>query len=634
MHSSIIQTCPECSRVLSFSSSNTNIIVCHSCYSTINRNTDGSLVKKPHFTILNNRGIIQPGSTGKWEKKDFTVLGRFRAWFEESVFNYWTIVFADGENAWLGEGYGIYSVLTGDPNATKLTSSDFQNDNIGKLRTLNSKDQYILEKKYRSVKFEVEGELYIPDNTVSSFRMLEYSNELGKNLVYFEFGKENILAYAVTYLDFKDLQLQGLREHDYTGKTFTCTACSLPIHVKTFPFAQSCACTSCGAQYSLNEIGDFKKEKKTRTDEVIYLPLGSSGEIDDTKYEVIGYVEKEEDNMYHSKWHEYTLYNPQQGYSFLSEYEGNWIFIRETCNSPVLLNQNEKSFEIGGEPFQLFNSYTYKVLNAKGEFPYNIYDNQKAKAKEFISPPEIWIQERDSKEGITWFLGKHISSGNIASAFKTDAMPAKKGVGAVQPVGYISKFKMFLAALFGLLFLLLLHLIATSDKEQRVLLNTVYNFTDTSNFISAVTEKYVLDKKSGNLRFRIDAPLENTWMELSVTLVNAQTGKEYAVEKGLEYYFGFSDGESWSEGSRAKDAYLTRIPAGTYFIQLDASRESSANRVNEFYLSITYDVASERNLWWSFFLIMLWIAGKYFYINTKEKARWSNSLYSPFSDDE
>jgi len=193
---------------------------------------------------------------------------------------------------------------------------------------------------------------------------------------------------------------------------------------------------------------------------------------------------------------------------------------------------------------------------------------------------------------------------------------------------------MFLAALFGLLFLLLLHLIATSDKEQRVLLNTVYNFTDTSNFISAVTEKYVLDKKSSNLRFRIDAPLENTWMELSVTLVNAQTGKEYAVEKGLEYYFGFSDGESWSEGSRAKDAYLTRIPAGTYFIQLDASRESSANRVNEFYLSITYDVASERNLWWSFFLIMLWIAGKYFYINTKEKARWSNSLYSPFSDDE
>ena len=590
-------------------------------------------MKKPHFTIINNRGIIQPGTTGKWEKKDFTVLGRFRAWFEESVFNYWTIVFADGEHAWLAEGYGIYSILTDFPNATKLTLSDFQNDNIGKLRSLYSKDQYILEKKYRSVKFEVEGELYIPDNTVSSFRILEYSNEMGKNLTYFEFGKENIHAFEVTYLDFKDLQLQGLREYDNIGKTFTCTFCSLPIHVKTFPYTQSCACASCGAQYSLNEVADFKKEKKAKTDDVIYLPIGSSGEIDNTKYDVIGYVKKEEDNIYHSKWREYTLYNPQQGYAFLSEYEGNWIFIRENCNSPVLLNQNEKSFEIDNEPFQVFNSYNYKVLNAKGEFPYNIYDNQKAKAREFISPPEIWIQERDSKEGITWFFGKHISSGNIASAFKTDAMPVKKGVGAVQPVGYISKFKMFLAVLLGFLFLVLLHLMVSSDKQQRVLLNTFYDFKDTSNFISVVTEKYVLDKRRSNLRFRIEAPVENTWMELSATLVNTKTGKEYTVEKGVEYYFGYSDGESWSEGSKTKNAYLTRIPAGTYFIQLDAARESSVNRVNGFYLSITYDVSSERNLWWSFFLIMLWIAGKYIYINMKEKARWSNSPYSTYSDE-
>ncbi|HEY5773432.1 MAG TPA: DUF4178 domain-containing protein, partial [Chitinophagaceae bacterium] len=452
-------------------------------------------------------------------------------------------------------------------------------------------------------------------------------------LTYFEFGKENIHAFEVTYLDFKDLQLQGLREYDNIGKTFTCTFCSLPIHVKTFPYSQSCACASCGAQYSLNEVADFKKEKKAKTDDVIYLPIGSSGEIDNIKYDVIGYVKKEEDNIYHSKWREYTLYNPQQGYAFLSEYEGNWIFIRENCNSPVLLNQNEKSFEIDNEPFQVFNSYNYKVLNAKGEFPYNIYDNQKAKAREFISPPEIWIQERDSKEGITWFFGKHISSGNIASTFKTDAMPVKKGIGAVQPVGYISKFKMFLAVLLGFLFLVLLHLMVSSDKQQRVLLNTFYDFKDTSNFISVVTEKYVLDKRRSNLRFRIEAPVENTWMELSATLVNTKTGKEYTVEKGVEYYFGYSDGESWSEGSKTKNAYLTRIPAGTYFIQLDAARESSVNRVNGFYLSITYDVSSERNLWWSFFLIMLWIAGKYIYINMKEKARWSNSPYSTYSDE-
>jgi hypothetical protein len=479
----------------------------------------------------------------------------------------------------------------------------------------------------------VEGELFIPDNTVSTFRILEFSNETGKNLTYFEFGNGNIHAFEVVYMNFEDLKLQGLREYDNTGKTFICNSCSQSIHVKTFPYAQSCSCAACGSQYALNEVADFKKEKKAKPTDVIYIPIGSIGEIDNTKYEVIGYVKKEENNIYHSKWYEYTLYNHQQGFAFLSVYEGNWIFIRENCNSPVLINQNEKSFEMGNEPFQLFNSYSYKVLNAVGEFPYNIFDNEKAKAREFISPPEMWIQERDHKEGITWYFGKHISGRSVSSAFNITDMPPKRGVGAIQPIGYVNRFKMFLAALAGFLFLLLLHLAVNSVKQEKVLLDASYDFNDTSNFISAVTEKYVLDKNRSNLQFTIYAPVENSWMELSATLVNAKTGKEYSVEKGVEYYFGYSDGESWSEGNKRRSAYLKRIPAGTYFIQLDATRESSVNRINNFYLTITYDVPSSRNLLWSFFLIMLWIVGKYIYINIKEKERWSNSPYSTYDDE-
>ena len=635
MHSVFIQQCPECSHLLSFTASHTNIIVCQSCRSTINRNKDGSLVSKPQLTILNNAGIIQPGTTGKWEKKEFTVLGRFRAWFEESVFNYWTIVFSNGDHAWLGEGYGIYSILTDYPTAPKLTSSDFQVDSIGKLRSMDSSERYILEKKYKSTRWEVEGELYIPDNTVSSFRILEFSNAKGRNLTYFEFGKENIDAFEVAYMNFTDLELKGLRPYENVGKTFTCINCSQEVRVKTYPYAQSCACSSCGMQYALNEIGDFKKEKKTKTSETVYIAITSSGKINDIDYEVIGYVQKQEENIYKSKWREYTLYNPQEGYAFLSEYEGNWIYIRENCDSPVLLNQNEKSFEINNEPFVIFNSYNYNIVNAQGEFPYNIFDNEKAKAREFISPPEIWIQERDSKEGITWFFGKHISAKEVKNAFPLAAMPYKTGVGAVQPVGYINKTKMFIVAVIGFLFLLLIHSFISENKQKRILLNQTYLFYDTSNFISTVTEKYILDKKSSNIELKIQAPVRNSWFELSATLVNAVTGKEYSLEKGVEYYYGYSGGESWSEGSTKARAYFTRIPAGTYFLQLDAARESGYNAASmpEFYLTITYDVTNNRNLWWSLFLFLGLIAGKYILINYKETARWSNSPYSTYGDE-
>lgn len=626
--SNLIQQCPVCSHVLSFTSSHTNIIVCRSCGSTINREKDNKLTSKSQFIVTNNPGIIQPGTIGVWQGKSFTVLGRFRAWFEESVFNYWTIRFDDDTCLWLAEGYGIYSILKNSDSATKLFSHDIENDHIGELKNFGSAVRFIVEKKYKTIKWEVEGELYIPENRISSFKVVEYSNAYGKNLTYFEFSKDNVFPFEVSYTSFSALQLKNLRQYDNNGKTFTCTNCSKPVQVKTYPYAQSCACSSCGMQYSLNQGMDFKKNKLSKTNDTIYIPLGSVGKIKGVNYEVIGYVQKEEDNSYHSKWREYTLYNPEEGFAFLSEYDGHWIYIRENCDSPVLLNQNEKSFELDNEPFQLFNSYNYKILNALGEFPYNIFDNQNAKAREFISPPEIWIQERDKKEGITWFQGKHISSADIAAAFQLSNMPYKTGVGAVQPTGYISLSKMFKSTFVGILILLLLHTLIGLSKEERVLLNRQFFFTDSSDLVSLVTEKYVLDKRRSNLRFAIEAPVSNSWFELSTTLVNATTGKEYSMERGVEYYYGYSGGESWSEGDTKENAYLTKIPAGTYFLQLQGTRESRFDKITSFNLVVTYDVVNHRNLWWAIFLLLLWPVGKYFLMNNKEKARWSNSPYS------
>jgi len=194
---------------------------------------------------------------------------------------------------------------------------------------------------------------------------------------------------------------------------------------------------------------------------------------------------------------------------------------------------------------------------------------------------------------------------------------------------------MFIAAVIGFLFLLLIHSFISENKQKRILLNQTYLFYDTSNFISTVTEKYILDKKRSNIELKIQAPVRNSWFELSATLVNAVTGKEYSLEKGVEYYYGYSGGESWSEGSTKARAYFTRVPAGTYFFQLDAIRESGFNAANmpEFYLTITYDVTNNRNLWWSLFLFLGCILGKYILINQKETARWSNSPYSNYSDE-
>ncbi len=122
-----------------------------------------------------------------------------------------------------------------------------------------------------------------------------------------------------------------------------------------------------------------------------------------------------------------------EGFAFLSEYDGHWMYVRETADAPVLSSGlDARSLDFKGEPFQVFNGYTYKVKGAAGEFPYNAFNSTSLKVREFISPPEMWIMEKHHKEGFTWFLGEHMRPSVISDSFEPCFdLPQRFGVGAV-----------------------------------------------------------------------------------------------------------------------------------------------------------------------------------------------------------
>ncbi|MES2892022.1 MAG: DUF4178 domain-containing protein [Bacteroidota bacterium] len=617
--------CPNCAHLLTFSSAETTLIICSSCANPVKR-TGGSLQVRPDLHIVTNASVIQPGSTGEWDGKSFTVLGRFRAWFDESVFSYWTIQLPGDELAWLGEGYGIYSILKPAAPGENIAANVLKGMDIGQLKTFESPGKVMLGKKQRAHKWELEGETSIP-GTAAEFLLYEFSSMTSTVTCFFEFDQALVQA-EVTYVSFKSLQLRNLREYVNPGNNFTCSNCSKPILVKTFPYAQSCACESCGSFYTWNKGAGFTKKKDNKSAAPVSIFLGSQGTIHDIQYEVVGYAQKEELNSHSSRWREYVLFNPTDGFAFLSEFDGHWMYVKENYNSPVIFQQTEREFTFDKEPFSLYNAYNSKVIYATGEFPYNVFDNEKTRVREYISPPLVWIQERDEKEGITWFLGEHVPARDIKKGFVVNSMPYTSGIGAVQPAGYVSRVKIIVVAFFAVLFLMLTHSLINMGKREQVLLNKQYLFSDSIKHLSLVTEKFELDKWSSNLRFSIRAPVYNSWFELGATLVNTQTGKEYSVEQGVEYYSGYSEGEHWSEGSDQEDAYLSKIPAGTYFLQLEATRESISEATANFSLELTYDVPSDRNLGWAVGLLLLWPLGKYWLVKWNEERRWSNSPYS------
>ncbi|MFT3932233.1 MAG: DUF4178 domain-containing protein [Chitinophagaceae bacterium] len=626
-----IQQCPDCGRIISFISDKSTITQCASCGAVIRKKASGEIYAGPQLVVVYKNDIIQPGTTGKFNEKSFRVLGRIRVWCSESVFNYWTILFSDGQQALLAEAYGLYSIL----EAIAVPDDFFlslQNIESGHTRELIKDELFVLEKKDGCRKWELEGESGI-EHAFEQFKIYELASVLERRVTAFVFSKDVHVAYNATYLSFRDLSLQNLRKTTPFAKEIQCKNCSTAIKLKAFPYALSFACPSCCYAHVSENGNDFTIKNKYSPNGATVLPLGAKGSIKGISYEVIGFAEKEELNQYHAKWREYTLYSSTEGFAFLSEYDGHWIYVRETCNAPIVSKQTDTNLEFEGEPFELYNAYNYKMVGACGEFPYNAFDNNNTRVKEYISPPEMWIMEKDGKDNLNWFLGEHINPSQLKNNFTPcNELPQQTGIGALQSKGYVNINKLFVATAIAVLLLLGVHLLINSGAREKMLVSTSYDFTESSDTVNVVTEKFKLDKSYGNLQFKLSGDVDNSWFSVSGTLVNADNGKEYSIEKGIEYYHGYSDGESWSEGSKQDDAYLTNIPSGKYFLQISAIRENtSLNKIGRFNLDVIYDVPSHRNLVFAIVLLLLWPVGWFYRMRYTEKQRWENSPFSKFN---
>ena len=112
--------------------------------------------------------------------------------------------------------------------------------------------------------------------------------------------------------------------------------------------------------------------------------------------------------------------------------------------------------------------------------------------------------------------------------------------------------------------------------------------------------------------------------------MNTGNGTEYAVEKGVEFYSGYSDGEYWSEGSTHENAWLSQVPRGKYVLQIEVLREPMSQPVQSVLVEVTYDVQNERNAYICVGLIVFVFVVKFLWVSYNERRRWSNSPFSPY----
>ena len=629
--------CPSCSQTVTYRSANTRIVVC-TCGQVLNRLDSDDLILKPVLTIPEHNDLLKTGSTGSFGGRKFEVLGRFRVWLEESVYNYWTILFDDGSLAFLAEGYGMYAIMQRVTLDKAVTTWDIDHLAPTDYQYFLGEESWFPHRKDACWKYEVEGEVWMPECT-DQFRLFDFYAHGDLHLEIIEFLPDYLVAYSIKYVEYSSLQLDHLNQNPVQPKEVECTQCHKTMQIKTFPYAQSCSCSDCGARLvfksSSSGFRSSGKDKNKDNLDQLSLPLGSTGTLKGIVYEVIGYALKQENTADGVQWKEYVLYNRVEGYAFLSEYAGTWIYARERGDSPVTAHQNPESLNYKGETFNLYNRYTIRILDTLGEFPYNIYDDSDIVSAEFISPPTMWIYEKSREEGINWFLGEHQDRDELLQQFPFD-LPDKTEAGILDPKGHINLAGLIKVTLVAMAILTGVHfLIGFMQSEKQVFAGDL-QLRDSAASTTFVSPKFTLNKWRSNLQFDLYTPLDNNWLDMEATLVNAGSGEEYSLEQLVEYYHGYEDGENWKEGSTNETAYLSSIPSGTYFLRIEAVRDTTNggwNSVKDVSLIVKNDVPMHRNLLIFLGLLLIWPIGAYIWYRYKEKQRWEASPYSPFKNE-
>ncbi|RNL54048.1 DUF4178 domain-containing protein [Pedobacter jejuensis] len=422
--------------------------------------------------------------------------------------------------------------------------------------------------------------------------------------------------------------------------TIDCPVCKQSIVVYDLPKSEYIVCDSCFSYLNIIDEHTSRLNKQlTKPEKTPILKLGSTANIQDTDFKLIAYLEKREaGTIYH--WREYILTSLDKGYITISEFDGHWNLIGGKDFIVDFKEPISHGTTVGYKDveYTLFNKYTPMVTAMLGEVDWDVV-NEKVKATEYIAPPYMVVAENidNAKD---YYIAEYLEPETIAEIFGIDKnlLPERIGIGANQPSKYYDRWTSSLQMTgIAIVLVLLIHLLLGLLKPEKELLNNDFlishnNTQDVNEFKSFITPSFAVEDESSNISFEIASAVDNNWLETTIVLVNENDNRTWEVSKGIEYYHGYEEGESWSEGSTKESILLSEIPKGKYHLNVYPS-SGDINR-NNLYIKATSNVTMWRNTLITIFLLCIYPAICWYIMRNFEKRRWNNSDYSPFVNEE
>jgi hypothetical protein len=587
-------SCPNCGAAITFAWSGSIQAVCTHCRSiVVRRDRHGSDLERVGQVSdpPPDTSPIQLGTKGRFDERPFEVIGRVAYEYEGGAWSEWHLLFDDGSTGWLSDAqlqYAVYREVSPPPTVPlpdkiRRAAGLIINDRPFEVTT-------VTQARYRGT----EGELPFTtwDRELSTFADLRGE---GTSVATVDYSDDVPLVFAGRGVSFDELSLRNLREID-RGRSvavgaLTCRSCGAPLVIKAPGQSLSVVCDHCGsiADATTPEV-PILQEVTRRLKITPLIALGSSGEWRGARYEVIGFQRREitvEGVTY--GWHEYVLFNPHQGFRYLSEYDGHWndiVVLNETPGGAGLGQDTTR--ELRGRSYRHFQSAEARTAFVLGEFPWVVKVGEQVQVHDYVAPPFLLSAEGTAADS-TWSHGTYVSGEALWNAFGVEGAPPRaKGVFANQPSPVTSSWT-YWGMFAGLAALLLLVAFARLVISGSTVFTGSFNLVPATAGEAFVTDVFELTGRTSSVDVDVDARLANNWMHVGLALINEETGIALDFDRGLEYYFGVESGESWSEGSPNASIRVPSVPPGRYYLRVEPSGDPASRTPIDYTIRVRRD---------------------------------------------
>lgn len=574
---SVLQAnCPSCAAQIEFKAGSTIVLVCPFCRSAIAR-TDRNLEDLGKVAeIAESESPLKIGLSGTFKGHRFQLTGRAQNRHELGGFwDEWYATFSNGWVGWLAEAQGKFYLTFYQPLPGDAQIPPFETLQIGQsIAAVPNKAPLMVTEKGTATAVAADGE--IPYKLVPN-EQSDYADLSGKDNTFgtIDYSMNPPWIFVGQEVSLADIGLADARPAERKARAVAvgkmgCPNCGGSLELNAPDKAERVTCPFCNSLLDVNQ-GNLKfLHALAKIENPFILPVGAEGTFaGDAKYKIIGAVVRSvtvEGTQYF--WQEYLLYNPGIGFRWLTHSDNHWSFVEPINPAEVTVVGSNVSYN--GKTYKIFQDAPARVEHVQGEFYWRVEQGETVRAIDFVAPPVTLSQEITNRE-VNWSTGTYLTNAEVEKAFGVSDLPKPFSVAPNQPFtgGFYIKYGL---AMLGVLLLVAVLMIPLSGFSSTPLSQHIV-LPPTANAQAAQTgfsQPFEL-KGNRNVRITASAPVNNSFADLDIDLINEQNNEVESINVPIEYYTGSDSDGAWSEGGQTQDATLSSLPAGKYTLRVEGT---------------------------------------------------------------